>query len=99
MHIKHLISAAAIALVAGLGAAEAAEQFETLGNEISATQLDEHELDAVHGQAITIRAILQPDLVITAGLSGVSGVLAAGTCGGFGGTCAGGGPLDTPGSN
>ena len=30
MHIKHLISAAAVALVAGIGAASAAEQFTTL---------------------------------------------------------------------
>ncbi len=48
MHIKHLISAAAIALVAGLGSASADEEFATL-NGISAARMGTQDMLAVRG--------------------------------------------------
>jgi hypothetical protein len=48
MQIKLLVSAAAIALVAGLGAASAAEQFETLGK-ANSVQLSQQEMAEMRG--------------------------------------------------
>ncbi len=50
MHIKLLISAAAIALIAGLGTASAAEQFNTLEG-ISAEFMSAGDMGAVVGGA------------------------------------------------
>ena len=50
MQIKLLVSAAAIALVAGLGSASAAEQFSTLEG-VMAVAMSSGELDAVVGGA------------------------------------------------
>ncbi len=49
MHIKLLISAAAIALVAGLGTVSAAEQYETLGGQ-NAVQLSQQEMAEMRGE-------------------------------------------------
>ncbi len=49
MHIKLLIFAAAIALVAGVGSASAGENFATIEG-VSASALSPAEMDAVRGQ-------------------------------------------------
>ena len=53
MQFKTFISAAAIALVAGLGAASAAEQFDTLSG-ISPTPMTHPAMAATRGQHIVI---------------------------------------------
>ena len=64
MHIKSILTAAAIALVAGLGSASAADQFTALEG-ITAEPLNAVELDRVRGTNVDL-----------AGIDGVSSVKA-----------------------
>ena len=57
MHIKSILTAAAIALVAGLGSASAADQFTALEG-ITAEQLNAVELDRVRGADVNLRGLL-----------------------------------------
>ncbi len=56
MHIKSILTAAAIALVAGLGSASAADQFTALEG-ITAEPLNAVELDRVRGASIDLRGL------------------------------------------
>jgi len=56
MHIKSILTAAAIALVAGLGSASAADQFAALEG-ITAEQLNAVELDRVRGAIVYLNGL------------------------------------------
>ena len=73
MQIKSIVSAAAIALVAGLGSASSAGQFAALEG-ITAEPLNAVELDRVRGTAVSLAGIDS----VTASVSRLVGMNTAG---------------------